>query len=219
MSQRLTLLGAKLHEFWAPKKCDNAKLGFSFAIVLFTALLLTHHMIHPRSFSTAVFIQNANESVAIGFMAMAQTIPVLMGGLDLSVGAVMTLANCIASDLVNGSPAHMIFGMIVTLACGTAFGFINGMIVVYGRIQPIIATLATGVTAIGLALIVRPSPGATWMVICTGRLPMRYLILDRPTGSQMTATRRGCNRLQIFQCRLFCYSVPRSWSRSRLSSL
>jgi ribose transport system permease protein len=133
--------------------------GFSFAIALFTALFLTYHMMHPRGFSTAVFIQNANESVAIGFVAMAQTIPVLMGGLDLSVGAVMTLANCIASELVNGSPAQMVFGMIVTLACGTAFGFMNGMIVVYGRIQPIIATLATGAIAIGLALIVRPSPG------------------------------------------------------------
>lgn len=133
--------------------------GFSFAIALFTVLFLTYHMMHPRGFSTAVFIQNANESVAIGFVAMAQTIPVLMGGLDLSVGAVMTLANCIASELVNGSPAQMVFGMIVTLACGTAFGFMNGMIVVYGRIQPIIATLATGAIAIGLALIVRPSPG------------------------------------------------------------
>ena len=133
--------------------------GFSFAIVLFAFLFITYQMMHPRGFSSAVFIQNANESVAIGFVAMAQTVPVLMGGLDLSVGAVMTLANCIASELVNGSPAKMIFGMFVTLACGTAFGFMNGMIVVYGRIQPIIATLATGAIAIGLALIVRPSPG------------------------------------------------------------
>ena len=35
----------------------------------------------------------------------------------------------------------------------------NGLIVVYGRIQPIITTLATGAIAIGLALIIRPSPG------------------------------------------------------------
>ena len=52
-----------------------------------------------------MLVQNANESVAIGFVAMAQTVPVLIGGLDLSVGAVMTLAACIASELVNGTPA------------------------------------------------------------------------------------------------------------------
>jgi len=84
---------------------------------------------------------------------------VLMGGLDLSVGAVMTLANCIDSELVNGTPAQIVLGMVVTLASGALFGLMNGLIVVYGRIQPIITTLATGAIAIGLALLVRPSPG------------------------------------------------------------
>jgi ribose transport system permease protein len=86
-------------------------------------------------------------------------VPVLMGGLDLSVGAVMTLTNCIASELVNGSPAEIVLGAVLTLLAGSAFGLMNGLIVVYGRIQPIITTLATGAIAIGLALLVRPSPG------------------------------------------------------------
>lgn len=133
--------------------------GFIGALSLFLVLFLGYHSLHPRGFSTAVFIQNANESVAIAFVAMAQTIPVLIGGLDLSVGAVMTLANCIASHLVTGTPVQIVLGMIATLLAGTAFGALNGMVVVYGRIQPIIATLATGAIAIGLALILRPSPG------------------------------------------------------------
>ena len=133
--------------------------AFALAIGLFSVLFLSYQMMHPRGFSTSVFIQNANESVAIGFVAVAQTIPVLIGGLDLSVGAVMTLSSCIASHLVSGSPAQMALGVLLTLAAGTSFGLMNGLIVVYGRIQPIIATLATGAIAIGLALIVRPSPG------------------------------------------------------------
>ena len=71
----------------------------------------------------------------------------------------MTLTSCIASHLVNGTPAQMLLGMVLTLLSGTAFGLMNGLIVVYGRIQPIIATLATGAIAIGLALLVRPKPG------------------------------------------------------------
>jgi ribose transport system permease protein len=133
--------------------------GFVGACLLLAVIYLGYHAMHPRGFSAAVLVQNANESVAIGFVAMAQTVPVLMGGLDLSVGAVMTLASCIASELVNGSPAQIVFGMIVTLGCGAAFGLLNGLIVVYGRIQPIITTLATGAIAIGLALIIRPAPG------------------------------------------------------------
>ena len=134
-------------------------LGFASALLLLAAIYLLYNMLHPRGFSSAVAVQNANETAAIAFVAMAQTIPVLAGGLDLSVGAVMTPTSCIASVLVNGSPAEIVFGMIVTLLSGTAFGLANGLIVVYGRIQPIIATLATGAIAIGLALLVRPKPG------------------------------------------------------------
>jgi len=141
------------------KRWLQQNLGFASALLLLLAIYLVYNMLHPRGFSSAVFVQNANETAAIAFVAMAQTIPVLAGGLDLSVGAVMTLTSCIASVLVNGSPAEIVFGMIATLLAGTVFGLANGLIVVYGRIQPIIATLATGAIAIGLALLVRPKPG------------------------------------------------------------
>jgi len=133
--------------------------GFAGALAMFALLYITYNSLHPRGFSTAVLVQNANESVAIGFVAMAQTVPVLMGGLDLSVGAVMTLTSCVASALESGTPLQIAFGIFATLAAGTLFGLMNGVIVVYGRIQPIIATLATGAIAIGLALLIRPMPG------------------------------------------------------------
>jgi ribose transport system permease protein len=133
--------------------------GFAGALILFALIYLVYNVMHPRGFSSAVFVQNANEAVALAFLAMAQTVPVLTGGLDLSVGAVMTLTSCIASVLVNGTPGEILFGIAATLLAGTAFGFTNGLVVVYGRIQPIIATLATGAIAMGLALWIRPKPG------------------------------------------------------------
>lgn len=129
------------------------------ALAILLVIYLVYNILHPRGFSSAVLVQNANETVAIAFLAMAQTVPVLLGGLDLSVGAVMTLTACIASELVNGSPAEILFGMAITLLAGTAFGLMNGIVVVYGRLQPIIVTLATGAIAIGLALFIRPKPG------------------------------------------------------------
>ncbi|KZM49049.1 sugar ABC transporter permease [Labrenzia sp. OB1] len=141
------------------KRGVSQNMGFATAVLLLLALYLTYNMMHPRGFSSAVAIQNSNETVAIAFVAMAQTLPVLLGGLDLSVGAVMTLTNCVASLLLNGSPAQILLGMGLTLLTGTMFGLMNGLIVVYGRIQPIIATLATGAIAMGLALLIRPEPG------------------------------------------------------------
>lgn len=129
------------------------------AVAVFVAFYVFYSMNHPRGFSTAVLIQNGNEVFALAMIAMAQTVPVLMGGLDLSVGAVMTLVNCLASHLLSGSPAQMALGAVVCLATGAACGLLNGCVVVYGRIQPIIATLATGAIFMGVALFLRPTPG------------------------------------------------------------
>lgn len=133
--------------------------GLVGAMALFLVLWIFYNLNHPKGFSQQVFVQNINEAFALALVAMAQTLPVLTGGLDLSVGAIMTMVNCISSNLVSGSPTQILFGMFVALACGTAAGLLNGLIVVYGRIQPIIATLATGAIYIGIALIVRPEPG------------------------------------------------------------
>lgn len=133
--------------------------GFYGALALLAALYIVYNFIHPKGFSTNLLVANTNESVALALVAMAQAVTVLMGGLDLSVGAVMTLTACIASVLVNGDPWQIVLGCVITVAAGTGFGFVNGLIIVYGRLQPIIATLATGAVAIGLALLIRPKPG------------------------------------------------------------
>jgi ribose transport system permease protein len=134
-------------------------LGVGLALLLFLIFWLTYNALHPKGFSPDVLVQNANEAFVISMVAMAQTVPVIMGGLDLSVGATMTLVNCLASVLLDGSPLEIVFGMVVCLLAGLAAGFVNGCVVVYGRIQPIIATLATGAIYIGLALFLRPTPG------------------------------------------------------------
>ena len=133
--------------------------GLVLAIVLFALFYGVYNAMHPKGFSAAVLIQNCNESLALVMVAMAQTVPVLAGGLDLSVGAVMTLVNCLASHLLSGSAGAILGGTVVCLAAGALCGFVNGCIVVYGRLQPIIATLATGAVYLGIALYLRPTPG------------------------------------------------------------
>lgn len=128
-------------------------------IAIFLLLYVFYNANHPRGFSAAVYIQNSNEVFALVMVAMAQTVPVLLGGLDLSVGAVMTLVNTLASHLLTGSPFEIFLGLVACVGTGMLCGFLNGCVVVYGRIQPIIATLATGAIYMGLALFLRPTPG------------------------------------------------------------
>ncbi|HET8727258.1 MAG TPA: ABC transporter permease [Alphaproteobacteria bacterium] len=133
--------------------------GLLLAVGLFAAVYGLYTHLHPNGGSPAVLVQNANEAFALVLVAMAQTVPVLTGGLDLSVGAMMTLVNCLASVVVNGSPLSIAGGIVLCLAVGLLGGFVNGCIIVYGRLQPIIVTLATGAVFIGIALFLRPTPG------------------------------------------------------------
>jgi ribose transport system permease protein len=137
----------------------SQSIGLWIAVVLFAALYLLYNALHPKGFSIDILVENSNESLALIFVSMAQTVPILTGGLDLSVGAVMTMVDCLGSTLIDGSPGAIAAGIIACLAAGAAAGFVNGCIVVFGRLQPIIATIATGAIYIGISLFLRPTPG------------------------------------------------------------
>lgn len=129
------------------------------AVVLFAALYGIYIGLQPRGYDAFIANSNVNQGFGVAMVAMAQTVPVLTGGLDLSVGAIMTMVDCLASVILNGAPWQVALGLVGCLAAGLGCGLVNGCIVVYGRIQPIIATLATSAIFMGLALLLRPSPG------------------------------------------------------------
>jgi ribose transport system permease protein len=133
--------------------------GLVIAILLFVLFYGLYSTLHPRGFSASLFGQNANESFVLVMAAMAQTVPVLTGGLDLAVGSIITLVDCVASRVLGGSPGGIALGIAFCLVAGTLCGFANGCLVVYGRLQPIIATLASGTIFLGIALFLRPTPG------------------------------------------------------------
>lgn len=129
------------------------------ALLLFAALFALYIAKHPVGWDSGVLVTAANKGVLLAIVAMAQTLPVLTGGIDLSVGMVFVLANCLASHLVVGTPLQAALGVVAVLAAGAACGLVNGLVIVYGRLQPIITTLATGIIYFGLALGLRPVPG------------------------------------------------------------
>lgn len=127
-------------------------------VVLIT-LLSIYLGTHPRGPSTYVMTIWANQCLILGLAACAQFFAVVVRGIDLSVGAVMALTNCVASYLLDGSAFGIAFGMVAVVAVGALCGLLNGAVIVYGRIQPIVATLATASIFVGLALLLRPTPG------------------------------------------------------------
>lgn len=129
------------------------------AAAMFVVIFALYIAKHQTGWTVPVLTTAANKGVLLAIVAMAQTLPVLTAGIDLSVGMVFVLTNCLASHLVVGSAAQAGLGVVIVLAVGALCGLINGLIIVYGRLQPIITTLATGTVYYGIALALRPVPG------------------------------------------------------------
>jgi len=149
--------------------------GTLLAFAAFVAMFAVYAANHPAGLNANVATTAANKGVLLAIVAMAQTVVVLTSGIDLSVGMVMVLANCLASTIVVGSPAATTLGVLGVLATGCLCGAINGVVVIYGRLQPIVTTIATGSVFYGAALALRQVPGgdieSTLADALTGQLP------------------------------------------------
>ncbi len=139
----------------------GAQRGLLIALVIFLIMFAIYGWKQEVGLTASIINTAANKGVLLALVAMAQTIPILTGGLDLSVGMVFVLTNCLAASIVVGSPLMTALGIVGVLAVGLVCGVINGLIVVYGRLQPIIVTLATSAVYFGFALALRPEPGGS----------------------------------------------------------
>ncbi len=142
---------------WRYRLAQNR--GTMLAFVFFVVMFAIYSSNHPAGFSANVVQTAANKGVLLALVAMAQTFVVITAGIDLSVGMVFVLTNCLASWIVVGTAATAALGVAGVLLTGLACGAINGLIVIYGRLQPIVATIASGAVFFGVALLLRPVPG------------------------------------------------------------
>jgi len=131
------------------------------AVLMFVVMFAIYAGNHPAGFTANVVQTAANKATLLAFVAMAQALVIITSGIDLSVGMVLTLANCVASWIVVGTGLETTFGILGVLATGALCGAVNGLIVIFGRLQPIVTTIATGAMFYGIALFLRPFPGGS----------------------------------------------------------
>jgi ribose transport system permease protein len=80
--------------------------GALFALVLFIAMFSVYVVKNGVGLKVGLVTAVANKGVLLALVAMAQTLPILTSGLDLSVGMIFVLTNCIASVLLSGPPGN-----------------------------------------------------------------------------------------------------------------
>jgi ribose/xylose/arabinose/galactoside ABC-type transport system permease subunit len=105
-------------------------------------------------------LTNILNAVAIlGLIASAQTIVIISGGIDVSVGSIVGVSG-VAAALAMLHTDVPIAGIAAAMVVATLCGVTNGMLVTSGRVNAIIATLATMAIFRGLAYISRTVAGS-----------------------------------------------------------
>jgi ribose/xylose/arabinose/galactoside ABC-type transport system permease subunit len=108
----------------------------------------------PDIFFLPVNLLNIGQAITLlGLVALAQTVVIIMGGLDISVGSIVGLVSILIA-LAMRDNNNIFVGIAAGLAAGAAAGLVNGLLITKGRIEPIIATLGTMAVFRGLAFTV-----------------------------------------------------------------
>jgi len=110
----------------------------------------------PGAFSAQNIVNLLNQQSSVMAVTLGQTLVILAGGFDLSVGSVVSLTTAILSLEIHPLAAF-------ALALGAAFlvGLANAVGIVRFRIHPILMTISTMTIVQGAALLLRPIPGGT----------------------------------------------------------
>lgn len=112
------------------------------------------------SFATDNFLSTYNMSVVarqaafVGLVALGQTLVLLVGGIDLSVGAAAGLSAIVGSLLLTMFGVHPYMVIPLTMIFGMCLGFVNGFFVAGLRLNPFIVTLATWEIFAGLTMVI-----------------------------------------------------------------
>jgi len=113
-------------------------------------------------FSFTTLVNILDSSYYIGFIAIGVTFVIITGGIDLSLGTVMMASAIIGGTAYKTWGWPMWLSLLLILFVGTAFGFINGMLISKLKLPPFIATLGTQMISLGTGSIVSNVRSATF---------------------------------------------------------
>jgi ribose transport system permease protein len=181
--------------------------GVFFMPALLIVSLAVTVAIHPQ-FSDFDLQSLAMGALPLAFAAAAQAVVVISGGIDLSIGSAMAVANVLAASAMEKAsfPQSLLLAAAVLLA-GAAIGALNGLIVIMSRIPDVVATLTSGFIWGGVALVILEKPGGgapqEFLNLGTGTLfttwlPNALVLLAVAVGAIWIPLRRSKLGLQLY---------------------
>lgn len=136
-------------------------------VVALIAIVFVVGMTVSDRFATPLNLANVQDQmVALAIVALAQTIVILSGGIDLSFAGALSFLCVVFASLAGDTTGSFVMAMAVVMGTGILLGLINGGITAYVGIHPLITTLGTSTILAGAALLITRQP--------TGSVPLFF---------------------------------------------
>ncbi len=146
-----------------------------------------------------------HQGAEIMLLALGMTLVIATGGVDLSVGSIMAMSGALAALLVTRTGLPFAVVMIVALTFAVIVGLVNGALVAYAGVQPIVATLIMMVAGRGIAMLMTsgqkiPFAHSAFEFLAGGHLlmlPSTVIIVALMTAAAVLVTRKTAAGLLI----------------------
>lgn len=122
--------------------------------VAFVALFIIFSCLSSDFLTPTNLLNIARQIAVLGVASVGMTYVILIGGIDLSTGSIITFVNIIAAYLMVNSGMNMWLAILISLIASTGIGFLNGFLVANLNIPSLIVTFASQTIFEGLAYII-----------------------------------------------------------------
>lgn len=120
-------------------------------LIAFVLICIIASVLNDNFLSSTNLLNIVRQTSIIGIVALGQTVVILSGGFDLSVGSVLALVGAVGLMTLNASVSPVL-AVLATIGAALVVGAVNGLIVAKGKIAPFIVTLGMMATARSVVL-------------------------------------------------------------------
>jgi len=140
----------------------GSRHGWTIGVYILLALLIVAYVwaLAPVAFTSFDLKTIVLGGLPLAFAAMAQSVIIISGGIDLSLGVMVAVINVTAASLMeNKSFGTALLIAVALMALGVLLGTINGTLIVLTGVPDIVVTLAMSFVWGGVALLIMRTPG------------------------------------------------------------
>lgn len=118
--------------------------------IVLAVLLLLAGLASDAFFKINYLTNLVRQAAPVGITAVGVTFVMLLRGVDLSVGAIVSMSAVVCALVMDGKAENLWLGVAAATACGAAIGLANGLLIAHGKASAFILTLGMSIVVYGL---------------------------------------------------------------------